>query len=173
MSLNINQVKDIIERFNQIKSSRDKDLVRLNKDKVGDGSDGPHICYLYYHKKHNIYIIATLKDDKLYVEPAFATYHADPYLAQRRLENLVLNNVSITEFLESHNYKGLKGYILTTEVYNEYRRLMNLMYKFEGDLEYFYRTDKKLECDTKPPEKSKDPKFQERVSKTMEINGLK
>lgn len=172
MSLNINQVKDIIERFNQITSSKDKDLVRLDEDKVGDGTNGPHICHLYYHKKHNIYIIATLRDDKLYVEPPFTTYHSDPYLAQRRLESLILNNVSITEFLESNDYKGLKNYILTTDVYNEYRRIKNLIYKFDGVLEDFYRTNEKLESDTKLPEEFKDSGFKERVLKNMEINNL-
>lgn len=173
MSLSIDQVKDIMERFNKIESSRDENLVMLDEDKVGDGSLGEHICHLYYHKTYDVYFIATSKVGKLYVEPAFSAYHVDPYLAQRRLEHLILNNVSITEFLESGEYKGFKDYILTNEVYNKYRAIQNIMYKFEGDLDYFYRTDKRLEKDTNPPKEAMEPTLHERVLKTMEINNSK
>lgn len=171
MSLNINQVKEVIQRFNKISSS--KDLVKLDEDRVGDGSDGKHICHLYYHKEYSIYVIATIKDDKLYVEPPFTAYHPDPYLAQRGLENLVLNNVSITEFLESGKYENLKSYILEPSVYNDYRRMKNLMYEFDGNLDHFYRTDKKLEADINPPKDSGHEGLEDRIIKTMEIHNLK
>ncbi|KMT22033.1 hypothetical protein [Clostridium cylindrosporum] len=147
-SFSIEEIKDIIEKFNSIKDSDDENLVILEDDVYGNIDLGETVRRLLYHKLHDIYILATVQFNKLHVKPAFCGFESDHYPLKTGIKYRMINEQSMRKFIESGQYEGLDRYVLNSDIYEEYKKLQNTIYRFEGTLDKFHRTGMKFRVDT-------------------------